>query len=321
MFSKIKKWLLPDEEEPLINLSNQELVDQVLVSFKETIERESFNKRMMYDCSYLILMRPDDYKRSELRLATITEGIIDEFYEYIKTKKDQFPKFEPIGNFWDFQYCPAEKGIDGSLIEPGQVQVISAPTTEKPWTELSSEQIKVSISSKHSKYSKYDLNPNTFSNIDILSKGHYRVKFNSDVLFANTAATPSTATSSPANHANVNSASDRLATIHFVVNKQRFSFAMKEKQLKISKAMEGVNSTPSLLCIQEPSGSLKKEHIMIKYDDAARAFNVAVFAPAFVNEQNVAVSQVGEMPVWHPLKSESTIVCGIFQIDFKSAIN
>ncbi|MBO9572416.1 MAG: hypothetical protein J7497_09440, partial [Chitinophagaceae bacterium] len=86
MFDKLKKWLLPDgeeEEEETVRLTNQALVDQVLTSFKETVERESFNRRMMYDCSYLILMRPEDYKHAELRLAGITEGILDEFYDYI----------------------------------------------------------------------------------------------------------------------------------------------------------------------------------------------------------------------------------------------
>ncbi|MCH5719141.1 hypothetical protein [Niabella hibiscisoli] len=87
MLNKIKKWLLPDEEEEEKRLTNQVLVNQVVESFKETIERESFNKRMMYDCSYLILMRPEDYHHAELRLAGITEGILDEFYGHINEKK------------------------------------------------------------------------------------------------------------------------------------------------------------------------------------------------------------------------------------------
>ena len=127
MLDKIKRWLLPDEDEQEKRLTNQVLVDQVVASFKETIDRESFNKRMMYDCSYLVLMRPEDYHHAELRLAGITEGILDEFYEYINEKKNQYPRYDPIGSFWDFQYCPADKGIDNTEIEPGSVQVISAP--------------------------------------------------------------------------------------------------------------------------------------------------------------------------------------------------
>lgn len=316
MFNKLKRWLLPDEEgdEEPVRLTNQALVDQVLVSFRETVERESFNKRMMYDCSYLILMRPGDYKHAELRLAGITEGILDEFYEYINERKTQYPRYEPIGSYWDFQYCPAEQGIDNSEIEPGTIQVISTPTSEKSWSELSSEQIKVSVSSKHSKYSKYDLNPNTFSNIDILSKGHFRVKFNKDLLGDFT-----TTQGAPVNSRN-SAPVDKLATIQFVLNKQRYSFPMKEKQLKITKAIEGMTSTTTLLCINEPSGSLQKEHVMIRYDDNARAFYIALFAEAFVNEQRLEVSRAGESPVWHPLKSESTIVCGIFQLDFKAVV-
>ena len=130
MFDKIKRWLLPDDEEEDddVRLTNQALVDQVLTSFKETVERESFNKRMMYDCSYLILMRPEDYKHAELRLAGITEGILDEFYDYINQRKEQYPRYEPIGSYWDFQYCPAEQGVDNTEIEPGTIQVISTPT-------------------------------------------------------------------------------------------------------------------------------------------------------------------------------------------------
>ncbi|MFT3904614.1 MAG: hypothetical protein QM727_15690 [Niabella sp.] len=318
MLNKIKKWLLPDDEESEDTklLTNQALVDQVLESFKETIERESFNKRMMYDCSYLILMRPEDYHRAELRLAGITEGILDEFYEYIQFKRTQYPKCDPIGNFWDFQYCPAERGIDNVDIEPGTIQVISTPTSEKSWTDLSTENIKVSVSSKHSKYSKYDLNPTTFANIDILSKGHFRVKFNRELLgaVANTQVTSSIA---PGQMPGGVKNDDRLATIQFVLNKQRYSFPMREKQLKITKAIDGVPSTPSLLCINEPSGSLQKEHVMIRYDENARAFYIALFADAFVNEERLALSRVGENPVWHPLKNNSAIVCGVFQLDFK----
>ncbi len=314
MFEKIKKWLLPYEEEEEKRLTNQALVDQVVSSFKETIARESFNRRMMYDCSYLILMRPEDYRHAELRLAGITQGILDEFYEYIQLMKNQYPRFEPIGNFWDFQYSPAEQGINNEDIEPGFVQVISAPTSEKSWAELSSEQIKVSISSKHSKYSRYDLNPDTFSNIDILSKGHFRVKFNRELL-GNVAPAPgaNTAASEPSGQ------KDRLATIQFVLQKQRYSFPMRERQLKITKAIPGMASTSTLLCIDEPSGSLQKEHIMIKYEEPARAFYIALFADAFVNEQSLQLSRAGENPIWHPLKNDSTIVCGIFQIDFKAA--
>lgn len=314
MLNKIKKWLLPDEKEEDRTLTNQALVDQVVGSFKETIERESFNKRMMYDCSYLILMRPDDYKRSELRLAGITEGILDEFYDYIQTKKEQYPRYEPIASFWDFQYCPADRGVDNEEIEPGTVQVVSAATSEKSWTELSSEQIKVSISSKHSKYSKYDLNPNTFANIDILSKGHFRVKFNQDLL-----GRPPVATQQPAAASSKNPQNDRYATIQFVKNKLRYTFAMREKVLKISKPIEGHPNTPGVLYIDEPSGSLQKEHIMIKYEEAARAFYIALFADAFVNEQKLSISNAAESPIWYPLRNNSTIVCGIFQLDFKAA--
>ena len=48
---------------------------------------------------------------------------------------------------------------------------------------------------------------------------------------------------------------------------------MREKQLKITKAIErSAQYAHFAHCINEPSGSLQKEHILIRYDDAARAF-------------------------------------------------
>ncbi len=315
MLSKIKKWLLSDEEPAHKRLTNQALVDQVVTSFKETIERESFNRRMMYDCSYLILMREEDYHHAELRMAGITEGILDEFYAHINEKKTQYPRFDPIGNFWDFQYCPSDKGIDNTDIEPGTIQVISAPTSEKSWVELSGDQIKVSVSGKHSRYSKYDLNPNTFAHIDILSKGHFRVKFNKEVFASNSSSATSASVNAP-----VTPKKDKLATIQFVVNKQRYSFPMREKQLKVTKAIDGLTTTTTLLCINDPTGSLQREHIMIKYEETARLFYIALFAEAYVNEQKLELSRVGEAPIWHPLKNESEIMCGIFQLDFDAEV-
>lgn len=131
---------------------------------------------------------------------------------------------------------------------------------------------------------------------------------------ANTTSTGTAAVNKP------QSPDQRFATIQFVLNKQRYSFPMREKQLKITKAIEGVPSTATLLCINDPSDSLQKEHVMIKYDDNARAFYIALFADAFVNEERLALSRVGENPVWHPLKNNSAIVCGTFQIDFKANI-
>lgn len=296
-------------------LSNQSLVNQIEKNFIQVMERESFDDRLMYDCSFLILMRPEDYYRVEVRLPQIIEGIVSRFYKIINKKKSIYTHYQPLGNYWHFHFCPQETDLDNKEITEGKIQIISTPTSLKQdWGEtldnnlLTSSLISVSVNGKHSKYSKYDLNMDSLGSVDIIEKGRMRIKFNPELVFKKEDL-----------NKNEEPKLNAFAILSFEQNKTKKSYNMIHSVVNVGMAKESnEGSTSTRLNIWMPDSDLQRDHFRIKYDEATRIFYIAIFAPARVNEEKISESVDKENPVWHRLKQKSSILCDLFQISFEA---
>ena len=279
------------------------------------MERESFDDRLMYDCSFLILMRPEDYYRVEVRLPQIIEGIVSRFYKIINKKKSIYTHYQPLGNYWHFHFCPQETDLDNKEITEGKIQIISTPTSLKQdWGEtldnnlLTSSLISVSVNGKHSKYSKYDLNMDSLGSVDIIEKGRMRIKFNPELVFKKEDL-----------NKNEEPKLNAFAILSFEQNKTKKSYNMIHSVVNVGMAKESnEGSTSTRLNIWMPDSDLQRDHFRIKYDEATRIFYIAIFAPARVNEEKISESVDKENPVWHRLKQKSSILCDLFQISFEA---
>ena len=296
-------------------LSNQSLIDQMEANFIQVMKRESFDDRLMYDCSFLILMRPEDYKRTEVRLPVIVEGIVNRFYKIINKNKSRFTNYQPMGNYWHFHFCPQEKDLEQEEIPEGKIQIISTPTSLKnEWGEilgdnlLTSSLMSVSINGKTSKYSKYDLNMDALGSVDILAKGRMRLKFNPELIFK-------TDDFDKKEEKKI----DAFAILSFEQNKTKKSYNMIRNTVDIGMATEAQEvSTTGRLNIWMPDAPLVRDHFRIKYDEETRIFYIALFAPARINEEKLSESVDIDNPVWHRLKQKSSILCGLLQINFEA---
>ena len=296
-------------------LSNQSLVNQIEKNFIQVMERESFDDRLMYDCSFLILMRPEDYYRVEVRLPQIIEGIVSRFYKIINKKKSIYTHYQPLGNYWHFHFYPQETDLDNKEITEGKIQIISTPTSLKQdWGEtldnnlLTSSLISVSVNGKHSKYSKYDLNMDSLGSVDIIEKGRMRIKFNPELVFKKEDL-----------NKNEEPKLNAFAILSFEQNKTKKSYNMIHSVVNVGMAKESnEGSTSTRLNIWMPDSDLQRDHFRIKYDEATRIFYIAIFAPARVNEEKISESVDKENPVWHRLKQKSSILCDLFQISFEA---
>lgn len=296
-------------------LSNQLLISQLEKAFVEVMNRESFDDQLMYDCSFLILMRPEDYHRSELRLPRIVEGIVRRFYKIIEKKRTRYANYQPMGNYWYFHFCPQENGPDKKEIPEGKVHIVSTPTTLKQdWGEvldqnlISSGLISVSLNGKHSKFSKYDLNMDALGGIDILEKGKLRLKFNPELVFSS----GDFAKDEPKE-------TNALGVLSFEQNHTRKSYNIISDQVDVGMAAGPTElSSTARLNIFEPDGNLQREHFRIRYDKNTKIFYIALFGPARVNEERLSESVDKSNPVWHRLKQRSAILCGMFQVNFEA---
>lgn len=296
-------------------LSNQSLVNQLEANFIKVMNRDSYDDQLLYDCSFLVLMRPDDYHRVEVRLPQIVEGVVRRFYAIINKKKNKYSNYQPLGNYWHFHFCPQENDLEKTEIEEGKIIIISTATSLKQeWGEtldnnqLTSSLMSVSINGKTSKYSKYDLNMDALGSVDILAKGRMRLKFNPELIFK-----------SDDIENNKEPKIDAFAILSFEQNKTKKSYNMIRNTIDIGMATDSKEvSTTGRLNIWEPDAPLLRNHFRIKYDEGTRIFYIALFAPARINEEKLSESVDSENPVWHRLKQKSSILCGLFQINFEA---
>lgn len=305
-----------NQEEEAEELTNQALVDQLEQAFRAVAKRESFDNRLIYDCSYLILMRREDYNRMEVRLPQLAEGIVRRFYHVIKEKKQEFPHYNPISNYWYFQFVGKEAIQGEGGIAKGKVEVISAPVAIKQeWGDflqenlVSSRPISVSLNGKHSKYSKFDMNLDFLNGVDVLDRGKIRIRFHPSLDF------DARRDQSEDNGSKVEGA---LARLTFEQHKSKKTFNMTLPELSVGLASQpNESSTNSRLNIYEPS-SLDPNHFKIKYEASGRLFYIALFSEARVNEIKLPLSPDQDHLIWHRLKQHSKILCGLFQIEFEA---
>lgn len=296
-------------------LSIQTLVNLLETNFIKVMNRDSYDDQLLYDCSFLILMRPEDYHRLEVRLPQIVEGVVRRFYAVINKKKSKYSNYQPLGNYWHFHFCPQETDLDKAEIEEGKIIIISTATSLKQeWgetlenNELTSSLMSVSINGKTSKYSKYDLNMDALGSVDILAKGRMRLKFNPELIFK-------TDDFDKKEEKKI----DAFAILSFEQNKTKKSYNMIRNTVDIGMATEAQEvSTTGRLNIWMPDAPLVRDHFRIKYDEETRIFYIALFAPARINEEKFSESVDLDNPVWHRLKQKSSILCGLLQINFEA---
>uniref|UniRef100_UPI0039A74186 hypothetical protein n=1 Tax=Ornithobacterium rhinotracheale TaxID=28251 RepID=UPI0039A74186 len=297
------------------NLTNQELINQIADNFESVMNRESFDSHLIYDCSFLIMMRPEDYYRIEMRLPLIVEGLVNRFYKIIARKKSNYSEYKPLGNYWHFHFCPQEQGIENKEIPYGKVEIISTPTSIKQdWGEtldsdlISSSLISVSVNGKHSKYSKFDLNFNNISNVDILEKGRMRVRFNENLIF---------------DKSDLNKKDDienqTLAKLSYELKGKKWEYKMISNQIEVAQSKnENEKSTNKRLSIYCPNNGLEDKHFILKYERSSNQFKIALLAPARVNGEKLMVNSDMNNLDWTTLKQQSKILCGLIQFNFEA---
>ena len=321
MINKLKKIFFPKEE--ITNsseLSNQYLINKIEKAFREVMERDSFDDRLLFDCDYLVILPPEVYNRIEVNSKIIIEGIIKRFYKVIEQEKEG-KQYIPLAKEWCIQFIPRdfESGKKDETQEP--MTVISNPVPIK-WQEAKQEELqKVSINGKHSSYSNWDLNDLILSNVNMLEKGKGFVKFNPNLVidgdYVPNQEGNQNKSQSTGNHGQIETTERGLAKIGFFEGGGRLSFTMKQELLVVGKGQKGELSKPGYLPIETTDRGLRQNHFHIKYVPAERGFYLATFAPIRVNEEALSISQSTDNPIWHPLTAKSAIICGLTQFDFE----
>ncbi len=282
-------------------LTNNDIVSLLEKCFINSIETESIRDlTLTFDVSFLVLMHPSDYASRETALPLVTSDIISIFYKKIYSKKNKYEKMKISGNNWFFQYSPTES-FEGTPISIGKPLVFGTLVGLKSdWGQISAKRLRVSKVANNSKYDSFDINPEIFKNIDVLARGVFKIKIDTESL------TPPTSTLRAIGHG--------YAEITYTIKGTKYTYTMLEKEISITRKSD---STPdaknSILAIDVQNQGLENEHVRIKYNEKKDTFEITAFYDnVFINQKQIPVDPHSET-----LPDEASIMLGLFNIEFK----
>lgn len=278
----------------------------IVDKFEESIRHLSFAKRIVFYHEYIISLNAADYEEfmhdKKGIFGLIVQESLKEFYEILKTFREQGKTVEPSSNKWVFRfashpdYKPGDLGFIGKLL-PGGSNI------------RKEENLRVTYIPRQTGIAQtLDITQDILKAFNFYSDGYYEIPYREDLV-----ADSASLTSAPARHFGRFEAT--LPDKEF--SGKKLEYYMKDPDITVS-GKEEENTGPSIFKI--PSEWVSTPHLRIRYDKNQDKFSLASFGEkTIVNEIEIRRSE-SSAPVWTDLPVNSRIVLnGIVGINlFKS---
>ncbi|RRB00051.1 FHA domain-containing protein [Larkinella rosea] len=313
--SKLGNLLVPTSQptrvDPIATVTNTRILNELIASFEDSLQRESVGKSMLFNAHFLIILHPDTYEARQNAFPVIVNEAVDAFKNRIESKKEQFENIVPVASSWYFKFGGGRE-FGGEPIGPADVKVVGALTGILPGNEQaqSADRIHVTRRVKQTnRFEKVDIDFNTFQHIDFREPGAFVVKFRFEIPKAPTAR-PSTAASAPQPAPGLpRSHGAGLAQItHYIaeLNKED-SYLMRDREIVVARKEPENQHFPNYLLLE--SAYVSNPHARIRYNDELQHFQIASFSrnETRVNEQLIPRSEPAN-PHWYTLPDQAQIL-------------
>ena len=279
-------------------ITNQQLLDQLLNHFTESLLTESVGNKMLYPMSYNVLMHSEDYNARIQALPFVLPEVVSSFYRRISEMRERFPNFNPPARYWFFQFtgCNVDsipQGENVLNIQKGRLttiaQLLTNDDSDSPSTSIEAN-VNVSIKIEGSDVMKgTNIDTNALKNLDMVSENIFKFKFD-HTLDGDTERIKA--------YSNM-----ELAELSYTDGTYNYKFTMKDNLVHVSGNQEKRNSQ-DVFKVQDDN--IINSHVQIKHDPFDQKFYIAIFAPTNVNGKMLEQSYGGNI-IWHPLANNSSI--------------
>lgn len=300
MLKRIRGFFIPaNEVKKTAKFDNNALLNELKLCFTQGLAQESVGTRMLYPTSFNLLLNPADYNDREQALPFVVQEVVNTFYDIIKANKQVYKNYEPPSKNWYFQFSPcSEINLSGAtgdkiIIESGSPRIIAALYTTAIGNSTAASNIKLSFKPKNSDtYGTFDINASVFNGIDVLARGVFKVKFNTNL---------ETLTEAP------DSQDVSFAEITYRDGSVHKKFIMVDKEIIISR--KSVSSYKETHILEIDAINVLPNHARIKFDVLTGNFTLAAFGDVKVNQRTVALSEGSDIH-WVPLTKKADILIG-----------
>lgn len=284
-------------------LSNQKLLDDLLLLFKDTLTKESVGSTMLFPMYFDILMHPDDYKDRKDALAIVLPEFVSAFMHVIEENREKFPNVRNVSTKWVFQFSPCR--VNGSLtLEDGRIIKIERGKLiksarlfyrEDKGVDVQVESnVKVSVKCDNSDVLNIAyLNFEALKSVDIMEDGLYMYSFdNGKSLDVKQEIKRDTVSNTM-----------HIATLTYTYQGQRIHYLMKDDSISISGKKDKRNSR---MVFKIENDNLLNDHVQIKYDKNENKFYLCAFGKTKLNQRSLKLSAGGDVN-WVKLADKSSI--------------
>ena len=292
-------------------VSNKRILDELVTSFEDSMQRESVGVSMVFNAHFLIILHPDTYEARQNAFPVVVDEAVKAFNAIIESKKGQYERVAPVASGWYFKFG-AGREFSGEEVNPSYVGVIGALTGILTGQEQRQVPDKMHITRRvkqTNRYEKVDVDLNTFQHIDFREPGAFVVKFRFDSLPATNerSSMPGLATRNAT--ALPRSLAAGLAEITYYIaelNKED-SYLMRDREIVVARKEPDNQYFPNYLLLE--SAYVSAPHARIRYDDPTESFQLASFSrnETRVNEQLIPRSEPAS-PQWYTLPDKAQIL-------------
>lgn len=289
-----------------VEMSNQQLLDDILDLFKTVLKKESVGSTMLFPMYFDILMHPDDYDDRKDALALILPEFVTKFKEVINENRNSYPDVKNVSTKWVFRFSPCR--VDGELrLDNGRIIKVERGKLIKSAKLFYKEEhngnihvdsnVKVSVKCDNSDVMNISfLNFEALKSVDIVEEGLYMYNYSDG--------SPITDKGKQQKNDHVDTFNpSSMATLTYTYQGHRIHYTMLDELISISGRKDTRNKR---MIFKLENDNLKNDHVQIKFDRKDNEFYLCAFGKTKLNQRSLDLSVGGDVK-WYKLADNSSI--------------
>lgn len=296
----------PEKNPTSEGMSNRQLLDDLLILFKDVLYKESLGNTMLFPMYFDILMHPDDYNDRKDALAVILPEFVEKFMEVINENRATYPKVKNVSTKWVFQFYPCR--VDGELkmgngkiikVERGKL-IKSAKLFYKEDVNGNihvDNNVRVSVKCDNSDVMNIPfLNFEALKSVDIVEDGLYMYNYSDG--------SPITNKEKQQKNERIDASNpNSMATLTYTYQGHRIHYTMLDERISISGRKD---TRKQRMIFKLENDNLENDHVQIKFDRKDNEFYLCAFGKTKLNQRSLDLSVGGDVK-WYKLADNSSI--------------
>lgn len=308
LLKKFQQLLVPDNTAAQRReVTGNDILSELVACMKASCDTEIIGSSLLFNMHFLVILHPDTYEARKYAFPAIAKEAVKAFYQELKKRQPKYDEIMPVSREWIFRFGPGTQ-FGSEPIPPDELRVIGMLSGLHDDTvaerNVLSGATKVTMkSSVTNVFNRMSINPDAFRGIEFTEDGNCSIRYSANLELDGAAPAPARAKSHTVTQR------DAFAEIRFYTGDSHAegSYLMKDKEIVIARREPENLGYNNYLLIDSPYVS--NPHARIRYNEAARSFQIASFSrnETRVNEQLVPQSSP-DNPQWTDLKDQAQIL-------------